>query len=68
MSDEIIELSPHEEAVNEFIPVAEAYANKHVKPSKTQKWTRTYMDKMNELTIAAGLRVHIDESSVLVVR
>ena len=52
----------HEEMINVFIPIAERYAN-HCVPDwgSYQKgrydWSRVFLNKMNELTIAAGLRV-----------
>ena len=53
----------HEEMINEFIPEAERYADYCIAdwfkdPSKERNlWSRIFLDRMNDLTIAAGLRV-----------
>jgi len=48
----------HEEAVNAFTPEAEKYAELH--SGQPGGFSRAFCDKMNDLTIAAGLRVDID--------
>ena len=59
----------HEEMINEFIPEAERYADR-VFPDWNQyttgrgDWSFAFLWKMNELTIAAGLRVPFGEERV----
>jgi hypothetical protein len=54
----------HEAAVDAFIPKAEKYANKIIKNfqdridrEKKDIWCLEYLNKMNDLTIKAGLRI-----------
>jgi predicted nucleic acid-binding Zn ribbon protein len=54
-------LSKHEKKINEFIPKAVRHANKRVpdwsgSDERAAKWDQVYFQRMNELTINAGLR------------
>ena len=48
----------HKEAINAFTPEAEKYAELH--SGQPGGFSRAFCDKMNDLTIAAGLRVDMD--------
>ncbi|KKL27612.1 hypothetical protein LCGC14_2383400 [marine sediment metagenome] len=55
----------HEGMVNEFIPEAERWADSWVPNYNSRDgrnfWTQLFLSKMNDLTIAAGLRVPFGE-------
>jgi hypothetical protein len=62
----------YEEMINEFIPTAVIFADRAIKQSKYKNresfcfaWNKVYYAKMNELTIATGLRVAVDGASRL---
>jgi len=50
----------------EFVPEAERFANSVVPDYRMytkgrDDWSRVFIDRMNELTIAAGLRVNMED-------
>ena len=52
----------HEEAIDQFIPTAEMYAddlvpNVNAYQKGRDDWSRLFISRMNQCTIAAGLRV-----------
>ncbi|HDZ25169.1 hypothetical protein LCGC14_1462950 [marine sediment metagenome] len=52
----------HEELIDQYIPEAERYANVIIPGWREYQvgrgdWSLVFLEKMNELTIAAGLRV-----------
>jgi len=56
----------HEEEIDKYIPQAERYADSHLlncQPANwyRNRWSRIFLDRMNDLTIAAGLRVPFEK-------
>ncbi|HEA65414.1 MAG TPA: hypothetical protein ENI07_01130 [Desulfobacterales bacterium] len=56
----------HEEAIDQFIPEAEKYADAIIPGWREYQagrgdWSLVFLDRMNELTIAAGLRVPFEK-------
>jgi len=48
------------DTINDFVPIAEKHANSMV-DKRHPDWSKIYLQKMNDLTIEAGLRVLMKE-------